>query len=98
MTKEYELNKHLITDYQQTIQEFLTYVDNMEGRAMSTPWFTRKFQLAEHRKQTNSYDCGVYVCIFIYYLAKDQNFNFTERDMLRFRQYISDAITDNVLE
>jgi len=37
-------------------------------------------------KQTNSYDCGMYVCKFAEFITKNRCFNFNDASMKRYRQ------------
>ena len=37
-------------------------------------------------KQQNSYDCGVFVCMYAHYLMKQENLNFTQLDATAYRR------------
>lgn len=39
-------------------------------------------------QQSNLWDCGVFVCTFAEYLARDEHFNFSQKDMSKFRKKI----------
>jgi hypothetical protein len=57
-----------------------------------------KFKMAITPKQTNGSDCGVYVCKFMDYLARDiQNINFTQEDVFYFRYLIAIEILEGKL-
>ena len=63
-------------------------------------WNEWKFEVVKSiPKQHNSYDCGVFVCIYAEYLAKGIEFDFTQRDMKLFRQRIKyELLTGKLLE
>ena len=47
----------------------------------------------ETPRQENSYDCGVFVCMFVHYLENNLEMNFTQRDIPSFRKHIAFSIT-----
>jgi Ulp1 family protease len=47
--------------------------------------------------QKNSYDCGVFLCTYAEYLARDAVFNFSQAHMLSFRQLIAYELTTKKL-
>ena len=42
--------------------------------------------------QTNSYDCGVFICKYAEYISTDKPFDFTQKDMIHFRKKIQLSI------
>lgn len=47
--------------------------------------------------QTNSYDCGVFICIIAEYLARGATLDFSNKDMGNFREKMNEEITDQCL-
>ena len=43
-------------------------------------------------KQTNSWDCGVYVCLFGYYLAMEKKMNFSPEYVTKYRRTIAKCL------
>jgi hypothetical protein len=43
-------------------------------------------------KQTNSWDCGVYVCLFGYYLAMEKNMDFSPEYVTKYRRTIAKCL------
>lgn len=43
-------------------------------------------------QQNNLYDCGVFICKYVEYLSMDKKFDFTQKDMNRFRKKIFSAV------
>ena len=39
--------------------------------------------------QENGYDCGVFVCMFIHYIAENRELNFNQRDINNYRKFIA---------
>ncbi|VVC31997.1 Hypothetical protein CINCED_3A007028 [Cinara cedri] len=48
-------------------------------------------------QQSNLWDCGVFVCVFAEYLARDEKFDFSQKDMPRFRKQIKSEIINKKL-
>lgn len=48
-------------------------------------------------KQQNLWDCGVFVCKFAEYLARDAQLNFSQKDMVKFRKQIHCEIKNQKL-
>lgn len=48
-------------------------------------------------KQLNCWDCGVFVCTYAEYLARDAPFNFSQKDMNHFRKKMKYEIKHNNL-
>jgi len=46
-------------------------------------------------KQTNSYDCGMYVCKFAEFILKNRCFTFNDASMIRYRQKLLLSILRN---
>jgi Ulp1 family protease len=67
------------------------YSDDYESESesdidmMASFW---KFKIAETPKQENGVDCGVFMCKFMDYLARDEIINFTQEDIDYFRYLI----------
>ena len=51
-------------------------------------------ELERHRipRQSNGYDCGVFVCMYASNLMHKHDFDFTQRDMRDFRKWIAHRI------
>ena len=39
--------------------------------------------------QTNSYDCGVFVCMYIHFIADNRELNFNQDDVSSYRKFIA---------
>ena len=51
-----------------------------------------KLQRPRIPRQSNGYDCGVFVCMYASYLMHKHDFDFTQRDMRDFRKWIAHRI------
>jgi sentrin-specific protease 1 len=49
-------------------------------------------------QQTNSNDCGVFMCLFADYVSRDAPYEFGQADMPAFRRQIVISILDNNLD
>lgn len=67
--------------------EFLNYVNGE-----NIGWQAQNFLLEDFRKQTNGWDCGVYLCLFIKCLCAGVQFNFSQSEMGVWRERIVEAI------
>lgn len=47
---------------------------------------------ADIPKQTNGYDCGVFVLVYCLYLSENKSIDFTQKDMLSYREKILEDI------
>jgi Ulp1 family protease len=56
-----------------------------------------KFKIASVPKQTNGYDCGVFMCKIMDYLARDELINFTQDDIKYFRYLMGREIMEGKL-
>jgi len=61
-----------------------------------TAWDTDKYMVP---KQTNGYECGVFMCLFIrFILNKNFNFNFNQENVTQFRSQLFEEITECKLQ
>ncbi|XP_078084968.1 sentrin-specific protease 2-like isoform X2 [Mustelus asterias] len=59
---------------------------NKKGRHLdSSEWVLRSMRSHEIPQQMNGSDCGVFVCKYADYIAKDEQINFTQHDIPYFR-------------
>uniref|UniRef100_UPI00398EB149 LOW QUALITY PROTEIN: sentrin-specific protease 2 n=1 Tax=Pristiophorus japonicus TaxID=55135 RepID=UPI00398EB149 len=59
---------------------------NKKGRYLdSSEWVLRSMQSHEVPQQTNGSDCGVFVCKYADYIARDEQITFTQHDIPYFR-------------
>jgi len=49
----------------------------------------RKLDPTLDPKQENTWDCGVYTCMYMEYLSRDAPFRFSQRDIINFREQIA---------
>lgn len=73
--------------------KILDYLKNIHVMRVGTQfctdnWNLNKVNNSEVPKQGNGYDCGVFVCTYVEYLARRANFNFSQTHMELFRQLI----------
>ena len=55
-------------------------------------WKVVKPGYGEIPRQTNNHDCGVYVCMYAYYVSRNQRINFLSRDIDMIRQRLAYSI------
>jgi len=78
-------------DYYNIQVNILEYLRKIHLVKVGTPFCTDHWTLTnavDIPTQKNSYDCGVFVCTFAEYLARDAKFNFLQTHMELFRQLI----------
>lgn len=73
----------------------LEHFHKKEKEFLPSGWILKN--MTKCPQQKNLWDCGVFVCIFAEYLARDAKFDFTQKDMRRFRKQINLEITNDKL-
>ncbi|XP_026806309.1 sentrin-specific protease-like [Rhopalosiphum maidis] len=83
--------------YQKQVFDFLSFV-HLHSRG--TPLNSKEWSFINVTNipiQKNSYDCGVFLCTYAEYLARDAVFNFSQEHMVSFRQLIAYELTTKKL-
>jgi sentrin-specific protease 1 len=83
--------------YLKKVFDFLSYV-HLHSRG--TPLNSKEWSFIDVPNiptQKNTYDCGVFLCTYAEYLARDAVFNFSQEHMLSFRQLIAYELTTKKL-
>lgn len=63
-----------------------SFVKNRLDFLLGNIW--KKQNVLEVPKQSNNYDCGVFLCVYADYIAREGKFDFTKEDMKYFRKKI----------
>ncbi|CAI6363919.1 unnamed protein product [Macrosiphum euphorbiae] len=75
--------------------KILTYLSYEHSHKLGNPLPIEEWgvQMPGNPKQNNGFHSGAFICMFAYYLAHDQAFNFTQADMWSFSMLMACELT-----
>jgi len=87
-TISYYCSLYTPSTFPKVLREFLCG-EYEEKKCMPMPFYYETSCPRDHPRQDNTWDCGVFVCLFMDYYSRQENFNFSLRDIPYYREKIA---------